>query len=132
MKFNKGNILSVLLFATIFPFFILGLAHSQDWAWQNPLPQGNDLTGVWGSSGSDVFAVGFGGTIVRYNGSAWATMTSGTTEKLTGVWGSSGSNVFAVGAGGTILRYDGSAWATMTSGTTRTLFGEWERSAGVQ
>ena len=31
------------------------------WAWQNPLPQGNRLLGVWGSSLSDVFAVGHGG-----------------------------------------------------------------------
>gem|GEM_PF-3081270 len=31
------------------------------WAWQNPLPQGNRLLGVWGSSPSDVFAVGSAG-----------------------------------------------------------------------
>ena len=55
------------------------------------------LYGVWGSSGSDVFAVGGNGTILHYNGSAWSSMTSGTTNNLLGVWGSSGSDVFAVG-----------------------------------
>ena len=28
------------------------------WGWQNPLPQGNWLSRVWGSSASDVFVVG--------------------------------------------------------------------------
>ena len=46
---------------------------------------------VWGSSGSDVFAVGNGGTILHYDGSAWSAMTSGTTFALNGVWGSSGT-----------------------------------------
>lgn len=73
------------------------------WKWQNPLPQGNSLRGVWGSSGTNVLAVGESGTILRYNGSAWSPMTSGTTNPLYGFWGSSENNVFAVGGGGTIL-----------------------------
>jgi len=68
-----------------------------------------DLYSDWGSSGSDVFAVGLNGTILHYNGSAWISMTSGTTEDLTDVWGSSGSDVFAMGFNGTILHYNGSA-----------------------
>ena len=105
MKFDKGNPLRVVIFAMIFHLFIVGLAHSEDWVWQNPLPQGNNLSGVWGSSGSDVFAVGVGGTILHYNGGVWTTMTSGVTNSLFGVWGSSGSDVFAVGTGGTILHF---------------------------
>ena len=80
-------------------------AQAADWTWQNPLPQGNNLTAVWGSSGSDVFAVGDLGTILHYDGSSWSAMSSGTTNDLWGVWGSSGSNVFAVGDFGTILHY---------------------------
>jgi hypothetical protein len=41
-------------------------AQAADWTWQNPLPQGNTLYGVWGSSGSNVFAVGSSGTILHY------------------------------------------------------------------
>jgi hypothetical protein len=75
------------------------------WVWQNPLPQGNSLLSVWGSSPSNVFAVGTGGTILHYNGSMWSPMVSGTTNFLNAVWGSSSSDVFAVGDGGTILHY---------------------------
>ena len=35
------------------------------WCWQNPLPQGNHLYGVWGSDANNVWAVGLGGTIVK-------------------------------------------------------------------
>jgi hypothetical protein len=65
----------------------------------------NWLFGVWGSSGSNVFAVGDSGTILHYDGSSWSSMTSGTSNDLEGVWGSSGSNVFATGEGGTILHH---------------------------
>ena len=71
---------------------------------------GMALLSVWGSSGSDVFAVGDGGTILHYDGSGWSPQVSGTTLNLDGVWGSSGSDVFAVGPGGTILHYDGTVW----------------------
>jgi hypothetical protein len=43
-------------------------AQGAEWEWQNPLPTGNSLEDVWGSSGSDVFAVGVGGTILHYGG----------------------------------------------------------------
>jgi len=41
----------------------------------------NNLYGVWGSSSSDIFAVGVSGTTLHYDGSAWSTQTSGTTTK---------------------------------------------------
>jgi hypothetical protein len=52
-----------------------------------------------------VFAVGWHGTILRYNGSTWSKMTSGSTKDLWGVWGSSETDLFAVGESGTILHY---------------------------
>ena len=55
------------------------------------------LFGIWGSSATDVFAVGRRGTILHYNGSNWSPMTSGTTTDLVDVWGSSSNDVFAVG-----------------------------------
>jgi hypothetical protein len=76
------------------------------WEWQNPLPTGNHLGGVSGSS-SDVFAVGSAGTILHYDGEGWSAMSSGTTNGLSGVWGSSGSDVFAVGDGGNIVHHGG-------------------------
>jgi hypothetical protein len=62
---------------------------------------------VWGSSGRDVFAVGFDGTILHYDGAAWSVMSSSIDRDLRGVWGSTGCDVFAVGYAGTILHHGG-------------------------
>src|SRR6185436_15168757 len=68
---------------------------------------------------------GAGGTIVRWNGSAWSSVASGTPNHLYGVWGSGPSDVWAVGDVGTILHWDGSAWWKVPSGTTHDLRGVW-------
>lgn len=83
------------------------------------------LVGIWGSSPSDVFAVGMWGTILHFDGHQWSQQTSGTTEFLWDVWGSSPTNVFAVGSGGTILHYDGISWSPQVSGTSVELRGVW-------
>ena len=67
----------------------------------------NNLSGVWGSSPSDVFAVGQHGTILHYDGTTWKSMSRGTTNNLNGLWGSSSAESFAVGNGGTMVYYDG-------------------------
>ena len=81
------------------------------------------LTGIWGSSPSDIFAVGHKGTILHYDGTTWSIMKSTTTAKLTSIWASSSSDVYVVGTKGTILHYDGSSWSPMASGTTSDLAG---------
>jgi hypothetical protein len=86
------------------------------------------LDGVWGSNGSDVFAVGSNGTILHYDGTAWSPMSNGTTERLRGVWGSGASDIFAVGDDGTIMHYDGVTWSAMSSGTTVGLNAVWGSS----
>lgn len=83
------------------------------------------LSGIWGTGADDVFAVGYNGTVLHYDGSTWSAMTSGTTEHLYNVWGSGSDDVFVVGGSGTILHYDGSAWSAMSSGTTQSLNGVW-------
>jgi hypothetical protein len=97
--------------------------------WQNPLPQGNGLRGIWGSSSSDVFAVGSEGTILHYDGINWSVMASGTNNQLNDVWGTSPSDVFAVGDKGTILHYNGSEWITMTGVTISWISGIWGSSS---
>jgi uncharacterized repeat protein (TIGR01451 family) len=86
------------------------------------------LSDVWGSSGSDLFAVGQGGTILHHDGSTWNSVNSGTSAYLLGVWGSSSSDVTAVGYDGTILHYDGVVWSPMDSGTTESLYAVWGSS----
>lgn len=85
------------------------ILHYNGTSWTR-MPSGtsNTLTGVWGSSGNDVFVVGDGGLILHYNGISWSDIPSGTTNDLYGVYGVgskvfAGNEVFAVGSSGTIL-----------------------------
>ena len=99
-----------------------------------------ELHGLWGISGTDVFAVGgeggcwdvnvcFGyGIILHYGGTSWDTVSvPEEVELLTGVWGSSASDVFAVGEEGTVLHYDGATWTMTLEG--KTLNDIWGNSA---
>src|SRR5437868_5832510 len=94
------------------------------------------LFGVWGSSASDVWAVGYE-TLVHYNGTAWSSVTpslTGTGQVLRSVWGTSASNVWAVGYDSPaftakILHYNGASWSTVASGTTNPLVSVWGSSA---
>lgn len=95
------------------------------WRWQNPLPQGEPLYGIWGNAPDDIFAVGDTGIILHYDGWTWRTMNSNTPNGLYGIWGSSHNNVFAVGMYGTILYYNGSTWAAMDSGTSWEIYDIW-------
>ncbi len=65
------------------------------------------LLSVWGNSAKDVFAVGFNGAILHYDGRVWSRMESGTDVWLLGIWGSSPTNVIAAGQKGRLLNYDG-------------------------
>ena len=87
------------------------------------------LNAVWGSAADDVFAVGENGTILHFDGSAAAPMTSPTNEALVDVWGNSGTDVYAVGLSGTILHYDGAAWSVMPSPVSDGLLGVWTASS---
>jgi hypothetical protein len=98
------------------------------WCWENPLPQGGLLTGIWGSSVNDVWAVGYSGTLLHWDGSQWS--SAAIQLPLRGVWGASATDVWAVGERGTILHWNGAAWAGAPSGTTSTLFGVWGVSTG--
>jgi len=117
------------VFAVSRSSYIIKILHYDDNNWTNMCGPSKQLNGIWGSSSIDVFAVGDAGTIVRYNGSGWLSMNSGTSNQLNGVWGSSSSDVFAVGASGTIRHYDGSSWSSMSSGTTNNLNGVWGSSS---
>ena len=55
-----------------------------------------------------MFATGFDGHILHYDGSVWSPMgDSGTSEELWGIWGSSPVDVYVSETGGAILHYDG-------------------------
>ena len=54
-------------------FILSGVLLSQDWEWQNPLPQGNSLNDIQSVNPDLGFACGDGGTILRTNvsGLSW-------------------------------------------------------------
>src|SRR4029079_11637283 len=97
--------------------------------WLNPLPQGNQLQGVWGSSATDVYAVGQHGTILHSSdhGASWQPQVSGTLETLNAVWGTGASDVYAVGSHGTILETTdgGRTWTQMSINTPQDLWSIW-------
>jgi hypothetical protein len=83
-----------------------------------------DLFGVWSVGPSEVYAVGAGGTLLRYTGS-WSAELSPTTRDLRAVWAPAPGQAFAVGAGGTLLRRTGNSWSASPSPTTEDLYGVW-------
>lgn len=87
------------------------------------------LTSVWGSGPSDVWAVGSGGTIIHYDGAAWAITPTDPAMKNTfrGVWGSGPNDVWAVGDNGTIrhLAPGAGRFDVVASPTSEALHGVW-------
>jgi hypothetical protein len=67
------------------------------WATVAGLPLNVDLRAVWGSSGSDIWAVGLGGVMLHFDGMSWTPVSSVTPQDLTSIWGSSASDIWAVG-----------------------------------
>ena len=80
------------------------------------------LYAVWGTGGSSVWATGYNGTALYYNGIQWQarpTPTQVQYDSLLSVSGTSDSNVFAVGTPGqqsfdqyttSVMRFDGTSW----------------------
>ncbi|MBI5845292.1 MAG: hypothetical protein HZB23_11555 [Deltaproteobacteria bacterium] len=99
------------------------------WHHQNPKPTSTYLLAAWGSSASDIFAVGMAGQIIRYNGNGWYEMRSNTVEQLNAVWGSSSTDIWAVGQNGIIMHYNGTVWAASASNTTENLNAVWGTAA---
>jgi hypothetical protein len=84
------------------------------------------LQGIWGTSSSDLFAVGETAegnptsAVLHFGGQGWTEQLTVPNQRLLAVWGSSATDVFAVGfnaiaagPGGLIHRYDGTSWTQM-------------------
>ncbi|WP_287153976.1 IPT/TIG domain-containing protein, partial [Candidatus Solincola tengchongensis] len=84
--------------------------------WQTQLSGVNSLYGVDALNSTAVWAVGAGGTILRYNGTSWTSQNSGTTNALYDVSAAAANRVWAVGYQGILLYYDGSSWKEQDSG----------------
>lgn len=105
------------------------LCSASKWCWYNPLPQGNALYAVWGTSAQDIWAVGDAGTAMHFDGQNWSLQDPGTGANLNGVWTGSAGNAVVVGDGGIILRWNGSTFTKETSPTTNHLNSVWGSSS---
>jgi len=65
------------------------------------------LIRLWGTSSSDVYAVGYNGSVYHYDGSAWAREPLGTSLPLVDVWQSSPTDVHVAGGWGALGHCDG-------------------------
>ncbi len=111
--------------------FVLDDPEAGHWSFRTP-DTVNDLEAVWGTSASDVWAVGQNGTIrhIADETGTWHAVDSPTTSHLHGVWGTSTNDVWAVGDTGTVIHYDGKDWTVATIGlppgdVPTNLFGVW-------
>lgn len=82
------------------------------------------LFGLWGTSDTDIWAVGgdvinnLPGAIFHWDGTAWTQSTTvepdgNTKRQAFKVWGSAADDVWVVGSGALVMHWDGAAWETL-------------------
>ncbi|HPQ66803.1 MAG TPA: hypothetical protein PLI51_08765, partial [bacterium] len=110
--------------------FSAGVLHAEP-AWRRVLPPpGADLYGVWCPSTASGWAVGDGGTILRYDGTDWIREGTAPDADFRAVWGASTDSAWAVGRNGRIARFQGSGWTEVSSGTELDLYAIWGANDG--
>jgi len=101
-----------LMFSLVVMILIGSTAECATWeAMDSPTTVG--LTNVWGTAPDDMFAVGYSGTILHYDGNPdniWEQMPCPTTVSLIGIWGFGPDDVYVTGDQCTMLHYDGNSW----------------------
>jgi hypothetical protein len=93
------------------------------------------LLSVWGTSSTDVWAVGAdtrdgkGPLVIHYDGEAWTRVETGLTQgDLWWVFGFEGGPIYMGGDGGVIVEYDGDQFSVMDTPGDLTVFGIWGSS----
>ena len=83
-----------------------------------------NVNALWGTSGTNVFAVTSDGDILRFDGARWNVMQDGTLG-FSGVHGVGPTVVFATDWQGRVWRYDGTQWTAMATPATSGLEKLW-------
>jgi hypothetical protein len=95
------------------------LFHGDHGVWSSQRISAQTLMSVHGSSSSNVWAVGSGGTVLHKGDGGWTAslpQSSAVTATLYSVWGSGPNDVWAVGADAGVMHSDGSAWTPVAQG----------------
>jgi len=80
-----------------------------------------DLHGVWGPDPSTVYAVGEGGTVLRWSQGAWSEAWSLGGATLFGIDGEGSDSIWVVGEMGAVYFYNGVDWVLLDTGGIKTL-----------
>jgi hypothetical protein len=87
------------------------------WTERFKTPDGSRLRAIWGLRADDMWSVGDGGTVYRWNGSTFTPHAVEGGKRFFGVWGRAADDVWAVSDGegkAEIFHFDGTTWAPDT------------------
>jgi hypothetical protein len=86
-----------------------------------------DVNALWGTSDTDVWAVGARGLVVHHDGFGWSPQPAPTDRRrLNALWGTAdGTHLVAVGELGTVLVFDGASWTRRDLPVTSELRAVW-------
>lgn len=92
----------------------------QTWETQTVPPLDRESTAllkIWGTSSTNIIAVGQTGIIIEYDGENWQQVDAGTADDLVSLWGNGPEEIVAVGgrSNGTIATYDGNQWTSRSA-----------------
>jgi hypothetical protein len=105
------------------------------WTTLNQGLSSNNLTGIWRHTATDAYAAGVNGTLLQYNGTAWAAVSSGLSasnnyRSVSGVSGQAVASVWAVGDNGVAVHDTAGTWTSVPTGQSSALYGVWVAGAG--
>ena len=83
------------------------------WTVLNGLTRGNMIYSIHGTSGNNIFAVGGGGTLLKYNGSNWSPIETSTSEIFFNVWSPSPDVVYLLSSDQYIRKYSNGSFSTV-------------------
>ena len=84
------------------------------------------LHAVWGTSGDLFFVAGDGGTVLRWDGTAWHHEPTGITSRLLTMWGDAATDLYVGGERGKVLHRVGATWtATDILSSSSAVYGIW-------